>query len=112
MRRIATPAGRRRLLAACGVATDDRAVPIDLGEQPPGLVATSTSTTMPVPDSKTVAVYFFDPQPEVERLVDRHRQAAPPVDVAAVGRRVPGRDHRGGTGARWTAQRDPGRMSN
>lgn len=72
------------VLLSCGVATDDRAVPIDLGEQPPGLIATSTSTSLPVLDSETVAVYFFDPQPEEERLVDRPRQAAPPVDVAAV----------------------------
>jgi len=69
------------LLMSCGVATDDSAVPIDLGEQPPGLVPTSTSTTMPALDSETIAVFFFDPQPEVERLVDRPRQAAPPVDI-------------------------------
>jgi spore germination protein GerM len=72
------------LLASCGVATDDNAVPINLGEQPPGLVPTSTSTTLPVPDPQDVTAYFFDPQPEAERLVDRRRQAAPPVDVAAV----------------------------
>ena len=72
------------LLASCGVATDDNAVPIDLGQQPPGLVPPSTSTTLPAPDSESVTVYFFDPQPEAERLVDRPRQAPPPVDIATV----------------------------
>ena len=72
------------LLVSCGVATDDNAVPIDLGEQPPGLVPTSTSTSLPVTDSESVTVYFFDPQPEAERLVDRPRQAAPPIDVTTV----------------------------
>jgi spore germination protein GerM len=72
------------LLASCGVATDDRAVPIDLGDQPPGLVPTSTSTTLSVPDSEEIAVYFFDPEPEIERLVDESRQAAPGVTVRSV----------------------------
>lgn len=72
------------VLLSCGVATDDRAVPIDLGDQPPGLVATSTSTSLPVPDSVTIAVYFFDPEPESERLVDRPRQVPPDGTVRDV----------------------------
>ncbi len=72
------------VLISCGVATDDRAVPIDLGDQPPGLVPTSTSTTLPAPDSETVAVYFFDPEPESERLVARGRQVPPEVTVRSV----------------------------
>ncbi len=72
------------LLLSCGVATDDRAVPIDLGDQTPGLVATSTSTSLPVVDSVTVAVYFFDPEPESERLVDRPRPVPPDATVRNV----------------------------
>jgi spore germination protein GerM len=59
-------------------------VPIDLGEQPPGLVPTSTSTTLPVPDSKTIDVYFFDPEPDIERLVDRPRPVPQPGSVRSV----------------------------
>ncbi len=72
------------VMISCGVATDDRAVPIDLGEQPSGLAPTSTSTTLPVPDSRTIAVYFFDPEPEIERLVDRPRQVPQPGSVRDV----------------------------
>ena len=72
------------LLISCGVATDDRAVPIDLGDQPPGLVPPSTSTSLPVRDSVAVAVYFFDSEPESARLVDRPRQVPPDATVRNV----------------------------
>lgn len=72
------------LLISCGVATDDRAVPIDLGDQPPGLVPTSTSTSLQVPDPQTIDVYFFDSEPESERLVGRPRQVPPETTVRHV----------------------------
>ncbi len=69
------------LLVSCGVPTDENATPIDLDEVG-DLFVTSTTTSVPEPNSEAVTVFLTDT--ETSRLAETGRQVAPPVGVRAV----------------------------